>query len=214
MSATISDVIVDLLSNYPPFSTLVVGQDWTEPLVLFIPICIIWQVRIRWTQKAALTLSLCLTIIIIIIAIIWSLSLRVNDKIDPIWGLYWQYITAEVGIIMAALTAFRQLFVAHSNEKGQQSLELFQKWNSRSKQLIRRMLTPSRWRTKTMSVNTTGKGDGDQSYILPPVPRGIMTDIRTFINGQGRSKMDASWISESTCIDPKEEDAWTLPSKA
>ena len=214
MSAMILDVIVDLLSNYPSLSTLVVGEDWTEPLVLFIPIRLIWQVRIRWTQKAALTLSLCLTIIIIIIAIIRSSSLRVKGKIDPVWALYWQYITAEVGIIMAALTAFRQFFVARSNEKGQQLSELFQQWSSRSKQLIRRILTPSTWGTKTMSGNTTGKGDGDQSYILPPVPRGTMTGIRTFINGQGRSKMGASRISESTCTDPKGEDAWTLPSKA
>lgn len=161
-----------------------------------------------------MTLSLCLTIIIIIIAIIRSSSLRVQDKIDPVWALYWQYMTAEIGIIMAALTAFRQFFVARSNEKGQQSLELFQHWGSRSKQLIRRILTPSTWQTKTMSGISTGKGDGDQSYNLPPVPRGTMTGIRTFINGHGRSKMGTSRISERTCMDPKEEDAWTLPSEA
>jgi hypothetical protein len=85
---------------------------------MLIPIRLIWQIRIRWTQKVALAFSLCLTIVVIILTIVRAVGLYHADQFDSVWEVFWQMMAAEFGLIMTSVTASRAFLVARSNEKG------------------------------------------------------------------------------------------------
>ncbi|PYI27955.1 hypothetical protein BP00DRAFT_352198 [Aspergillus indologenus CBS 114.80] len=82
-------------------------------LILVIPIHVIWKVRVRWPQKVLLTCSLCLTVIMIALSIVRVCGLVAGEMVDTIWETYWQFLSAEVGVFLAAAVSFRSLFVAH-----------------------------------------------------------------------------------------------------
>lgn len=157
----------------------------------------------RWSQKAALAVSLCLTIVIIVVTIVRVSGLHQGNKLDSVWETFWQMMSAEVGLIMTALTAFRVLFVARNNERGQQRPGAGRQRSSKSKQLLRRLLTPSSWRKGGSSQTSGGSGGQDcrgnkMEKNFPSIPRGTMTGIRTFIDGQGRTRMGESQMMQST----------------
>ncbi|PVH84950.1 hypothetical protein DL98DRAFT_608996 [Cadophora sp. DSE1049] len=86
----------------------------SDILILAIPIRLLWQIRVRFSQKIAISSSLCLTIVIIAVTIIRASGIRHGNSIDSVWETYWQVISAEVGLIMTSATAFRTFFVARS----------------------------------------------------------------------------------------------------
>jgi hypothetical protein len=79
-----------------------------------IPIHVIWKIRVRWQQKFILTCSLCLTVIMIILSVVRVCGLVAGNMVDTIWETYWQFLSAEVGVFLAAAVSFRSLFVAHN----------------------------------------------------------------------------------------------------
>lgn len=81
-------------------------------LVLFIPVHLIWTVRVRRMQKLGLTLSLCLTILMSIVTIIRGAGVYYKGLVDTNWETYWVIICAEIGICLAVATCFRSFFIA------------------------------------------------------------------------------------------------------
>ncbi|PLB54899.1 hypothetical protein P170DRAFT_483688 [Aspergillus steynii IBT 23096] len=100
------DTIGDLLSMRPSINPFLV-----------IPIGIIWKIQVVWSQKIILTCSLCLTVIMIILSIVRVSGLVYRGFIDSIWETYWQFLSAEVGVFLAASIAFRSFFTARSNSR-------------------------------------------------------------------------------------------------
>ncbi|MCJ1387790.1 hypothetical protein MMC18_000633 [Xylographa bjoerkii] len=178
---------------------------------LYIPCRLIWKIRIRLSQKLALAGSLCLTVILVIVTIVRVSGLRLDGKVDSVWETYWIIIGAEVGLILTASTAFRMLFV-HNNERLQQSPRGGWQWYTRSKRLLRRTFTPRTWRTKSTG-GSSDRSSGERNYNdvadLPPIPRGTMTGVRTFINGRGKTVARASQLMQSQMME-EEEDAVPL----
>ncbi|KAL2835868.1 hypothetical protein BJY01DRAFT_252307 [Aspergillus pseudoustus] len=86
----------------------------SDILILAIPVRIIRKIRVRPSQKVALSLSLCLTVIIIALGIVRLAGLIYNGAVDSIWSAYWQFVITEVGVILAAAVAFRSFFVARN----------------------------------------------------------------------------------------------------
>ncbi|KAH8423132.1 uncharacterized protein LDX57_000888 [Aspergillus melleus] len=86
-------------------------------LILVIPIAVTWTVRVPWKQKIILICSLCLTIIMASLSIIRVSGFVYYGMSDVIWGLYWQFLAAEVGVFLAAAVAFRSFFVARKNNR-------------------------------------------------------------------------------------------------
>jgi hypothetical protein len=78
---------------------------------------------VKWQQKVALTMSLRLTIFLIIATIVRVSGIRYHGETDTVWESYWNIISAEIGVIMAAATAFRSFFVARSREQVNQALD-------------------------------------------------------------------------------------------
>ena len=88
---------------------------WPQYLVLAIPILLIYRIQIKWRQKLGLTITLCLTLAMIAVTIIRVSGLKTPDgQTDALWVCYWNIISAEIGIIMTAATAFRTLFVSRN----------------------------------------------------------------------------------------------------
>ena len=69
------------------------------------------MVKISFKRKLALAAMLCLSVFMIIIAIVRVAgSLLPGDITDTVWLFFWQTMEAAVAVIMVALTGFRSLF--------------------------------------------------------------------------------------------------------
>lgn len=82
-----------------------------------IPIGLIWKIRVDWTQKLALGSSLCLTFVLVALSITRVAGLKYHREVDLIWETYWQSMSAELGVFLAAASAFRTFFVSQKQNK-------------------------------------------------------------------------------------------------
>ena len=81
-------------------------------LVLIIPVYLIWLLRARARQKVELATFLCLSIFMIILAIVRIGGLRFQNRIDLSWNHFWFHLESCTAITMLSGTAFRSLFVS------------------------------------------------------------------------------------------------------
>ena len=77
-----------------------------------IPIYLIWLLRARTRQKFELATFLCLSIFMIILAIVRIGGLRYNNRIDLSWNHLWFHLESCTAVTMLSATAFRSLFVS------------------------------------------------------------------------------------------------------
>lgn len=213
ISQTILDLVGDFLSKYIQSSNG--SMMLIQKQVLFIPIRLIWKIQIKWNQKAILALSLCLTILMIIVTITRVSGIKLDGKVDQVWESYWLILSAEVGIILTAITAFRAFFVSRNNRNNNRVVQSPGgriHWYYHNKPLLKRIFTPVVWRSKSRKQSSSeGFEACEDGHFpmedLPNIPRAHMTGIRTFIDGRGKV-MNASHIMQSRVV---EEDDDTLP---
>lgn len=79
-----------------------------------LPVRIIWQITITLRQKIALSFSLCLTVVLVVVTAVRVAGLEVQQTIDPVWSQYWVLVSAMAGLMVNSATALRWLFVARS----------------------------------------------------------------------------------------------------
>lgn len=119
--------------------------------------------------------------------------------IDATWETYWQYLSAEIGLLMAAATAFRTLFIVRSRRRpgaGQHA-----SWYTTALQKVRRVLRYSR-RRNYLQREALGSSEelgarNEELVDLPQIPRPTMTGIRTFIFGSGKGSWTRSQVMGS-----------------
>lgn len=222
----IVDIVGDLLSMLllqPFFKLVSFGLMLMFLQVLFIPCRLIWKIKVRWAQKVALALTLCLTIVTIICTIIRAAGLRSGNKIDSVWETYWQYIAAATGLSMTAAAAFRSLFISHqtSQRRDQQESDSGRHWllYTQFKQAVRRLLTKRNWRFGSASPgdsDTTLRPNKNLDLELGKIERRTITGLRSFIHGFGRAKNPASQVMHSQTLEEGEEhdDTWPLSGTA
>ncbi|KAF2759740.1 hypothetical protein EJ05DRAFT_484655 [Pseudovirgaria hyperparasitica] len=140
-----------------------VFEIFSDVLILAIPVKLIWKVRIKWTQKVGLGLSLCLLIFVIIATIIRGSGLEAKGMIDIIWQTYWLLVCAQIGLFMTSATAFRTFFVAVSHPKALRWPGRTRTTQDRSSSWVSRIGSRSTWRWKSerLTPNTT------KDYELP-----------------------------------------------
>ena len=153
-----------------------------EITVIMIPVILLWNVKIKRSQKLLLGIFLCLSICMIMIAIVRASGLlRSNRTIDVQWEVFFQHVEASVSVTTVSLTAFRSLLgvrALNSREKKERA------WYSH-----RRIFLLKKGRKISES-----KLDGDQ---LPSIPRATLTGMRTFIRGNRDSKYDLADLTTS-----------------
>lgn len=138
-----------------------------------IPVILLWSLKIKRSQKLLLGLFLCLSICMIITAIVRVSGLLLSSKnIDVQWEVFFQQVEASVSVITVSLTAFRSLLgvkALNSRKKKEQA------WYS-----YRRIVLLKKGRKTSES-----ELNGDQ---LPSIPSATLTEIRTFIRDNRDSK--------------------------
>ena len=118
----------------------------TQISVVCIPVYLIWTIQTRWTQKIALTCSLCLTSVMIIVTIIRVSGIQYHGKINAAWEILWQILAAEISLILTAVSSFRALFVVRAKERNRRSYDEprpLSWWNDGGR--FRGVLLPRSW---------------------------------------------------------------------
>ncbi len=103
--------------------------------VLIIPVSLLWRVQIKPRQKIGLAAFLCLSVCMIIIAIIRVAGLHYQGKFDNTWIFLWQHVESCIAVTMLSLTAFRSIFVS---TKPNRSPNKARPWVPSTSRLLRR----------------------------------------------------------------------------
>lgn len=75
-----------------------------------IPLLLLWKPKIKRSQKIFVGIFLCLSIGMIVIAIMRLSGHRFLDRyVDVQWEVIWIEIEANIAVIMVSITAFRSL---------------------------------------------------------------------------------------------------------
>ncbi|MCJ1264986.1 hypothetical protein MMC22_004861 [Lobaria immixta] len=98
---------------------IMAGMDiLTDLLIILIPIYLLKQVQIKLRQKLVIGTSLCLSIMMVITAVIRISSVRGgHNNLDIIWWIFWLFSESCISIVMVSLIAFRSLFVMHKIQR-------------------------------------------------------------------------------------------------
>lgn len=125
-----------------------------------------------------------------------------NHTVDATWGLFWQYMSAQVGLILSTATAFRTFFVArrrrfpeatnHAAWYRTMLRQLTQMLNSTRRTHDRNQKSPSSPDTPNDLSERT-----EEMMALPQIPQPTMTGIRTYIKGVGKRTWTPSQIMAS-----------------
>lgn len=147
-----------------------------------IPVMLLWNVKIKRSQKLLLGLFLCLSICMIIVAIVRISRLPLShESIDVQWAIFFQQVEASISVMTVSLTAVRSLLgvkAMNSREKKERV------WYSyRRIALLKKGHKPSE-----------SEVDGDP---LPSIPSATLTGMRTFIVGNRDSKNDRADLMAS-----------------
>ena len=163
------------------------SRKLTQDEVLVIPVWLLWRVQIKFGQKLGLATFLCLSICMIIIAIIRVSGLRYHGKFDNSWIFMWQQLEACIAVTMLSLTAFRSVFVA-----AKPSLN-----NKRA----------SPWVPSTGRLLGRHKKSGtanEQCLDDLTIPSATLTGLsRVFTRTKATQSMDESDTSDSWALAPK-----------
>ena len=86
--------------------------------MLSIPLSLLWIARIDFRRKLILAAMLCLSVFMIIIAIVRVTASELPGGVaDTSWLFFWQTMEAAIAVIMVALTGFRSLFYAEPSTR-------------------------------------------------------------------------------------------------
>lgn len=178
--------------------------------VLYIPVQLIWKVKIKRGQKLTLACSLCLTAVVVVFTITRASGLEWQGKLDVLWEVYFQIVAAEVGLILVSMTAFRALFVSRAAKHQHSPPKALSLWWC-GKISLKKLLDPCQWTSKPpRDTHAQPKhASTEDGFDLPNIPGGTMTGIRTFINDQGQHR----WSDVETVGYPQtvQEPEHTLP---
>lgn len=170
--------------------------------MLIIPFQLLWRIQINLRQKLILGTTLCLSIFMIIIAIVRISKIRIKRTLedinlpsgysasgaDLVWVLFWQQVEACTAVIMVSLSAFRSFFVAHESRIREDRNRNRQWYMSNKKALA--------WRRRLL------QSEGEEMDRLPQIPRATMTGMSTFISGRENNESRMSSLRAGVTSTP------------
>ena len=199
-------------------------------MILAIPIILISKIQIRWTQKVALSLSLCLTIVLIVTTIIRASGIKNSaGDIDVVWNVLWYVLSTEFGLILGCALVFRTFFIGKKNDRINPKpkckwyysmMYRARSWFSRRTLFSRRTTEqsekksyPSGEKHYTDLSDDTAVDENGQVLQMPELPRATLTGMRTFIGQNNRTNLDHSGIMMTNSYNIDEEQAWGMPQQ-
>lgn len=138
-----------------------------------------------------------------------------TESIDSMWETFWQYIAANISITMTAATAFRQFFISRTSNRHHFRQDTFtdSSWSSKSMSWFRSVFIHPIWRSRMRSTDANpedsdpissgqqGSEIGGVAYELrQPIPRGVMTGVRSYIEREGDPKPPGIRVTETVDI--------------
>ena len=137
-------------------------------IVLAIPVHLLWKVQMKLRQKLGLAAFLCLSIFMIIIAIIRISGFIYHNAFDEGWVYLWQQIEACVSVSTISLTAFRSMFVASASRRDREASP----WQRSPS---------SSWRRRFYKKSATSSQARELDDLS--IPGATLTGVRTMIGG-------------------------------
>ncbi|MCJ1349294.1 hypothetical protein MMC31_007530 [Peltigera leucophlebia] len=117
LDATVAslDMTTDIMSSFLLVSPFAKAN--THPVII-IPILILRTSLMRLSQKIGLAALLCLSIVMVILAIVRMTAYADPPRIiDLTWSAFWIHVESCVAVIMASVSAIRPLFVNWGRQK-------------------------------------------------------------------------------------------------
>lgn len=137
----------------------VISDIVTDALIISIPICLLRQTHLKIREKVSIGILLCLSMFMIVIAMVRGIAARVYGTHDQIWASFWVQLETSISVIMVSTMVFKTLFVVKTGSTPDKS--------------------SSRYRTRLWRKQTPQ---------LPGLETGAtMTGMRTMIRENGRT---------------------------
>jgi hypothetical protein len=157
----------------------------------------------KFRQKAAIGSFLCLSIIMIALAITRASKMAGVVATDIPYEMFFQYLEAAVALLTASLTAFRTFFVTQRERN---------RYNDRMKKPSFSFKNMG-FRKKTYDISRD-----EEAHGMPEFPGATMTGMRTFIRRnnrtEGKDTMMDSFSPQSTLISESEKECQRLDDNA
>ena len=142
----------------------------SDILLVSIPCMLLWRVQLQLRQKVALGVSLCLSLIMISVAVVRMAGMRLGENnVDVVWIEFWLQQECSIAVTMVSVSAFRSFFVASSSNDSPARRQVSRPWRTR--------LARKYW-----NMDNSGEDGAD---VLPQVPGATLTGMRTMIAGAG-----------------------------
>ncbi|KAI9833207.1 MAG: hypothetical protein M1826_000120 [Phylliscum demangeonii] len=143
----------------------------TDLLIIALPIHLLWKVRIKTRQKFGLGVFLCLSVFMMMTAVVRISALQNTSS------FFWQQMEACLAVLMVSLTALRSIFVSDNYRGGGHARARPIRHRMSPADLSRQRFWPSR-----KKLASSDGADGDAGG-LPSIPSATITGLRTFIRG-------------------------------
>ena len=142
----------------------------TDIIVLSFPVVLLREIRVDARQKFTLGLSLCLSILMVVVTIVRVAGSKIDrGEVDILWLAFWEQQEASIAVMVISLSAFRALFVAKSmNNPPRRPLR--QSINDWRQRVERRRLGP-----------TTNEQETQDIGMLPQVPGPTLSGMSSVI---------------------------------
>ena len=149
----------------------------TDSLLISIPILLLWNVQISLRRKMILGGILCLSVLMIIIAIVRvATGKNAKGQVDTAWVIFWLQAEACVALMVVSVSAFRALFVAQRASKYNHDLESRRERQDESQAKL--------WTSRMK-----------HDKILPSVSSPVLTGVRTQITNDSYGDQDLQFKS-------------------
>jgi hypothetical protein len=163
----------------------------TDLLVLSFPPLLLWRVRITPRQKLGLTISLCLSAAMIIVAIVRMAGIQLpGGTPDIVWLAFWQQQECSIAVTMVSASAFRSFFCAKDQNSG---------FARRRGQKSPRYITPTSYRKRYFKKASADEDETELGHDngLPTIPGATLQGMQTVIR---ESRMSRLWPSSGGMV--------------
>lgn len=185
------DVLTDIMSKLV-FDSRSLRMALISFVVVSIPILLLRRAKMRLQQKVALGSFTCLSLVMVIMAIIRASKMNSKGG-EIVWMIFWQWMEAVVAVLMASITTFRAFLV------GQGSLRL----NDRQPQ------APHSWVARIKLRRKAAASDGlEEGNQLPAIPSATLTGLRSFIRRNHRSAGETAMMRSDLSIPHEDFDKY------
>ena len=142
--------------------------------VVSIPILILHKSQMKMPQKLSLGVFLCLSVVMIIVAVTRMSAYRIHGILDLTWEIFWIWTEGCIASIMGSMAAFRTLFLPSVSRNAKRREE-------RPPYSMRERLMRKAKRRKD------SEWEEMENEGLPQIPAATLTGVRTFIRRNNRS---------------------------